>query len=458
MMLVNIGVTVLVLRQPGEGCIVSHPGGLSQIVRACYSERPTPLRPGDELVAAGGVSLVIEEDEFWSRNQRPAGWGPGATIDYTVRRGGELLTVAAPVDPLSWAGIPQVFAYTATSDTGDYVLYAGFLLIFLLAPQSVAARALFVCFGAHFSVTKLGWAGGAVIGGGFFLPDWLIPAAFLLTSFWIWIYWPSLLLLLISFPRRIWPVSRAPRAVTALVYLIPLGAGLFTLATRDPILYLAVLFAQLALIVIAFVAVPIHTFLRVRDRVVRAQTGWLLLSLGSYLVPVAILYPLSFLNTDAFEQFNSFLLTPVLYLIFTLLTPVSLGIAITRYRLFDIDVVIRRTLLYATLTLTLGATYLLSVVALQALFVRLTGAESTLAVVASTLAIAALFQPLRRRVQAFIDRRFFRRKYDAQLVLERFASRAQHEAELDTLAADVLGVVRETIEPERARLWLVRRP
>jgi hypothetical protein len=102
--------------------------------------------------------------------------------------------------------------------------------------------------------------------------------------------------------------------------------------------------------------------------------------------------------------------------------------------------------------------YLLSVVGLQTLFVRLTGEESTLAVVASTLAIAALFQPLRRRVQALIDRRFFRRKYDARQVLERFARRAQQEADLDALSDDVLATVQETLEPDGARLWLVRRP
>jgi hypothetical protein len=451
-------ISVLVLRQPSEGCVVDDSAGMSQILLACYGERPTPLRSGDELVAAGGVSLVTEEDEFWIRTQLPEGWGAGATISYTVRRDGAIMQLPVPVDPLSWAGVRRVFAYTATADAGDYVLYIGFLLIFLLAPQSSAARALFVCFGAHFAVTKLGWAGSAVLGAAFFLPDWLSPAVFFLTSFWIWIYWPSLLLLVISFPRRVWPVSQAPRTITTLIYVIPVIAGLFTLVTRNPILYLIVLFTQIALLLIAFIAVPIHTFLRVRDRAVRAQTGWLLLSLGAYLVPVAILYPLSLLNPEAFEQIFNFLLTPVFYGLLTILTPLSLGIAITRYRLFDINVIIRRTLVYTLLTLSLGTIYLLSVIGLQTLFVRFTGQESTLAVVASTLAIAALFQPLRMRVQGFIDRRFFRKKYDARLVLEQFAARAQQEADLDAISADILSTVQETLEPEGARLWIIRRP
>jgi len=134
--------------------------------------------------------------------------------------------------------------------------------------------------------------------------------------------------------------------------------------------------------------------------------------------------------------------------------PVVIAIAILRHRLFDIDVIIRRTLVYAVLTVALGTVYLVSVVALQALFVWLTGQASTLAVVASTLAIAALFQPLRQRVQALIDRRFFRKKYDARLVLAQFAVRAQQDADLDALAADILTTVQEALEPEGAQLWL----
>jgi hypothetical protein len=137
--------------------------------------------------------------------------------------------------------------------------------------------------------------------------------------------------------------------------------------------------------------------------------------------------------------------------------PVVLGLAIFKYRLYDIDIIIRKSLVYTALTLSLGAVYLLSVVTLQAIFVQLTGQTSTLAVVASTLGIAALFGPLRTRVQAFIDRRFFRKKYDTQQVLAQFAQRAQQEADLDALSADVIATVQETLEPEVVKLWLVRR-
>jgi hypothetical protein len=134
--------------------------------------------------------------------------------------------------------------------------------------------------------------------------------------------------------------------------------------------------------------------------------------------------------------------------------PVAVGIAILRHRLYDVDVVINRTLVYGALTVTLAATYVICVVALQQIFRVLTGGESQLAVVASTLAIAALFGPLRRRVQSFIDRRFYRGKYDAARTLEAYSARLRDDADLDSLANDLIGAVHETVRPEHASLWL----
>ena len=134
--------------------------------------------------------------------------------------------------------------------------------------------------------------------------------------------------------------------------------------------------------------------------------------------------------------------------------PTAVGIVITRYRLYDIDILINRTLVYGTLTATLVALYLVGIVVLQRLFVFLTGQQSTLAVVASTLLIAALFNPLRRSLQSFIDRRFYRRKYDARKTLERFSARLRDETDLDALSDDLVDVVRETMQPAHASLWL----
>jgi hypothetical protein len=134
--------------------------------------------------------------------------------------------------------------------------------------------------------------------------------------------------------------------------------------------------------------------------------------------------------------------------------PVSASVAILKYRLYEIDLIINRTLVYGSLTAMLVVLYVGGVVSLQYAFRALTGSGSQLAIVASTLLIAALFNPLRRRVQTFIDHLFYRRKYDAAKTLEGFSAKLRDETDIDTLNSELLSTVRETVQPEHVSLWL----
>jgi hypothetical protein len=135
------------------------------------------------------------------------------------------------------------------------------------------------------------------------------------------------------------------------------------------------------------------------------------------------------------------------------LIPIAIGLALLRYRLYDIDRIINRTLVYGLLTVLLGAVYTGSVFGLRQLLNPATG-ESALAVAASTLAVAALFQPARRHIQAVVDRRFNRRRYDAAKTIEAFSTRLRDQLDLDTLTTELLAIVQQTTEPTRASLWL----
>jgi hypothetical protein len=136
--------------------------------------------------------------------------------------------------------------------------------------------------------------------------------------------------------------------------------------------------------------------------------------------------------------------------------PIAMGVAILRYRLYDIDILINRTLVYGSLTLLLAAVYFGGVTLTEAIFRALTRQEEQpqLAIVVSTLVIAALFNPLRRRIQGFIDRLFYRKKYDVRKTLEAFSAKLRNDSDLEALSDDLVGVVRETMQPEHVSLWL----
>jgi hypothetical protein len=178
----------------------------------------------------------------------------------------------------------------------------------------------------------------------------------------------------------------------------------------------------------------------------RLQLKWF-----TYAVMVGISTPL-LLGTLAPALFQ--VLGQLAWIIGFLSLPVSAGVAILKYRLYDIDVIINRTLVYGPLTAMLVAVYIGGVLVLEYAFRTLTGSGSQLSIVASTLLIAALFNPMRRRVQNLIDHLFYRRKYDAARTLEEFSAKLRDETDMDALSSELISVVRETMQPEHASLWL----
>ena len=206
--------------------------------------------------------------------------------------------------------------------------------------------------------------------------------------------------------------------------------------------------------VVSMVWSQIYRFRRVSSPAQRQQTKWVVFGLT---LGVAGTFPLQLpvdLSLVGGDTPLTLLLLDAGFSLSLLLIPLSIGAAVLRSHLFDIDLLINRTLVYGLLTALLVLVYFGGIVALQRVFVALTGEKSTLAVVASTLAIAALFSPLRRGIQSFIDRRFYRRKYDARKTLEAFSAKLREETDLSALNGDLLGVVRDTMQPAHASLWL----
>jgi hypothetical protein len=253
----------------------------------------------------------------------------------------------------------------------------------------------------------------------------LFPNGRLLGSHWRWLAWLSVL---VTIAGAVW-VALSTGAIGNLGTIRnPLGIeGL-------PVGYKLVQTIMFALLFVAAVSTFVLRLRRAR-RIERQQIKWpaytAVVAAGSSVLTEIITEPIGSVWLGWLGY--------VLGLIGLIGFPISIGIAIVRYRLYEIDTLINRTLVYGSLTVTLVALYFVGIVVLQRFFVLLTGQQSTLAVVASTLLIAALFTPLRRRIQSFIDRRFYRKKYDARKTLETFSATLREETDLDAVSGDLVG-------------------
>lgn len=338
---------------------------------------------------------------------------------------GALIASRRPENPIGWLFCCGAFIWSLGELTLEYGVYA-----LVTAPGALPAGVWAAWFGA--------WARGI---GGFFIVVFLLllfPMGSLPSPRWRPVLWATVgYVALFTLVSWLSPESQDLRLSSV---RNPLGLDLEIMNLLGGVLYLA-----LPLLLLACGAAVIVRFRRSRGDE-RQQIKWF-----AYAVAVTVgLFTLG--SSLGLTQIVR--VAPLVFAIPLAGLPIAAGIAILRYRLYDIDILINRTLVYGPLTATLALVYVGGVVCLQYFFRALSGQESTLAVVASTLAIAALFSPLRRLVQALVDQRFYRRKYDAAKTLAAFNARLRDETDLDTLSGDLVGVVRETMQPAHVSLWL----
>jgi hypothetical protein len=259
-----------------------------------------------------------------------------------------------------------------------------------------------------------------------------------------------------TFPNgRFYPRwALVPLTITILTFMVFLLESTGTITLSISVMHVAL---TLTMLLLLGVGIQILRYRRVSTKLERQQTKWGLL--GIFILVLG--FPGWFFLFGGETEFPAgevrLLATMLGWPVITTMImalPLTIAMAILRYRLWDIDVIIRRTLQYSLVTGVLALVYLGGVTLLQGVFSAVSGQQSPAAVVLSTLAIAALFNPLRRRVQDFIDRRFYRRKYDAERALEEFAAAARQETDLEHLLNHLANTVQETVQPVETRVWL----
>jgi hypothetical protein len=365
------------------------------------------------------VSLNVRSSSFWST-------GPVTLLIFAFSSVGALVASRRPGNSIGWLFLWGAFVWIAGELALEYAVYS-----LVTSPGTLPAGQWAAWFGA--SARGVGWFLIVI------LLLLLFPNGRLPSSRWRPVLWGALVYIAF-FALAVWLSPSSFDLRLAPYESNPLGLGSASMALLLDIAYLT-----FPLLIVASGAAVIVRFRRSRGDE-RLQIKWFAYAVALMVVVFLIWFSFAVMG---FAAGSALMFTvPLVGL------PVAVGVAILRYRLYDIDLVINRTLVYGSLTVTLAATYVICVVALQYVFRVLTGGESQLAVVVSTLAIAALFGPLRRRVQTFIDRRFYRTKYDARRTLEAFSGRLRDGTDLDSLANDLIGAVHETVRPEHASLWL----
>jgi hypothetical protein len=430
--------------EPGQ--IVWRPDG---VVVTPLVAQPGGLQAGDVVVAVEGRSLESWALALFDPGDARSEWRIGQTVTYTVRRDGDVLDVPITLQPY-----PLGAALAPFWSLVVFILATQFiaLFVFLRRPYDRAARVLFLLGASliHAIVWLLGLQVSDLVGGvGFWLYALMAFGGYILL-------WIAGLHFALVFPQPSAIVVRWP-VLIPLIYVAAYGfffsylAALWFVAPTT-LAWLGGWLPGVGIIAIAYIGLGGVAILRKyrtsRDVIARQQMRWAVFSfiVSGMMTVVLWLIPYNILGRPLISSATLGLLGIPL--------PVGLAFAILRYRLFDIEIIIRRTLVYGALTVMLLALYFGGVVLLQQVFRALTGQTSDLAIVASTLAIAALFNPLRRRIQDAIDRRFYRQKYDAAQTLAALGETMRDEVDLDRLAAHLVAAVEETLQPAHVSLWL----
>ncbi|MCO6452228.1 MAG: hypothetical protein J5I90_15710 [Caldilineales bacterium] len=414
-----------------------------------YNENCGDWREGDIVTTAAGRSMESwAQDLFRTDVDRPQ-WQFGQQVAYTIERDGQPQQLALTLGRLP---VAEVLAERWGALLFALVSQIVALFVLIQRPHYPAARALFIW----------AFAGSHIYGWAFFLHVDDITNALGFWSFravtpFLWlIYFPAALHVALVFPRPLPVVSRY-RWLVPLLYPLSFAGFLFYIALAWPrsanmLVWLNTWIPAEAIMAAVFLLATIIVIV-IQYRSTRTEEDRLRMRWAAFGATTAGALGLIFWNflpmvlgRDVFSANAQGIVM--------LLFPLSLAVAIWRHQLFDIDIIIRKTLAYGFLTAILTVVFFGLVTVLSSLFASISGQQSALALVLSTLTIAALFSPLRHRIQDVIDRRFYRSKYDAERVLAAFSQTVRNETDLDTLLAELARVVEETMQPERVHIWM----
>jgi hypothetical protein len=416
-------------------------------------QQSSGLQQGDVVVAIAGRSMQSWAQALFEPGLARPQWHVGQTITYTVVRNGQRLDVPVTLEPYP-LGTILIHEWSTVLFALVFLFVATF--VFLLRPDNRAARVQLLIGASITGATtwSLGLQVGDLVNG---IGFWIYIA----TTFGVYIlFWVGLLHFVLIFPKPHPLVAKYPWTIP-IVYIVPYAlscaylastwseaVNLFDWMSRWSIVQyvLPTVYLVLTILIITW------SYRALGTTADRQKLRWLmfaaLLSGGG---TIFLWYLPTFLQGQPLIGTNGYGLLALPY-------PLVLPIVILRYRLFDIDVLINRTLVYGTLTAILTLIYVGLILVLQSLTRALTGqaGDHPVLIVGSTLLIAALFHPLRRGIQQFIDRRFYRRKYDTAKIVAAFSSMLRDEVDLPTLSVHLVAVVQETMQPTHVSLWLCK--